>query len=323
MGTKKTTEEFIRDARDVHGQKYRYEKCKYVRGKDKVEIICSKHGSFFMTPNNHLKGAGCRPCSVDNRKQCERLDTSTFILKAKEMYGDRYDYSLVDYKGIMKPIDIICKEHGTFSSIPNNHLRGSGCQLCGVKKGRESWLKDENLFSEQVEHIHGKKYSYDFDEYVNSSTHLTVLCDIHGSFKVTPDNLLRGKGCPICGCIKSYKRYYKDRELCYLYILELDFNSGEYYYKVGGSYNPEKRAVGILNECNRIPAGRLVYTYENTPETIYYIEQVLHRDFSNFRETPPILFKGYTECYNDQILLEVLETIQDISGMGDKNDKTI
>ena len=28
-----------------------------------VEVICPIHGSFYVTPNNHLKDCGCPKCS--------------------------------------------------------------------------------------------------------------------------------------------------------------------------------------------------------------------------------------------------------------------
>lgn len=46
MGKKKTKEEFIQEARDVHGDKYDYSKVEYVNNHTKVCILCPKHGEF-------------------------------------------------------------------------------------------------------------------------------------------------------------------------------------------------------------------------------------------------------------------------------------
>lgn len=44
---RKSTEDFIKDAKKIHGDRYDYSKVEYL-GKDvPVEIICSKHGSFW------------------------------------------------------------------------------------------------------------------------------------------------------------------------------------------------------------------------------------------------------------------------------------
>ena len=63
-----------------------------------------------------------------------KLTTEEFIKKAIEIHGDRYDYSLVDYKTSVKKVKIICKKHGVFRQIPNDHLRGSGCPRCNTGK---------------------------------------------------------------------------------------------------------------------------------------------------------------------------------------------
>ena len=58
----KTTEDFIKDARKVHGDKYDYSKTRYVKSSLKVTITCPIHGDFWQTPNNHLRGTGCPKC---------------------------------------------------------------------------------------------------------------------------------------------------------------------------------------------------------------------------------------------------------------------
>ena len=59
---KLTTEEFIKRAREVHGDKYDYSKVEYVGSTTEITIICSKHGEFQQKPHIHLQGKGT--CSV-------------------------------------------------------------------------------------------------------------------------------------------------------------------------------------------------------------------------------------------------------------------
>lgn len=59
---KKTTPQFIEEARKAHGDKYDYSKSAYVNKDTKLTIICPEHGEFSMTPRNHLKGEGCPQC---------------------------------------------------------------------------------------------------------------------------------------------------------------------------------------------------------------------------------------------------------------------
>ena len=58
----KTTEEFIREARAIYGNRYNYDKVNYINGKTSVIIGCSKHGDFEKSPIKHLSGQGCQKC---------------------------------------------------------------------------------------------------------------------------------------------------------------------------------------------------------------------------------------------------------------------
>ena len=92
------TDSFINKARLVHGEYYDYSKCVYKDTETRVCIICPEHGEFWQTPNKHLLGQGCVLCHrpVHN--------TESFIKKAKDLYGDLYDYSKVEYTNEKKKI---------------------------------------------------------------------------------------------------------------------------------------------------------------------------------------------------------------------------
>ncbi len=59
---KKSKEQFILDANKVHNDKYDYSKVNYINWKEKVIIICKKHGEFKQEANSHLQGRGCSKC---------------------------------------------------------------------------------------------------------------------------------------------------------------------------------------------------------------------------------------------------------------------
>jgi hypothetical protein len=60
-----STEDFISEAKAVHGEKYDYSKSVYKTMHDKVEILCRVHGSFWAQAANHIKGnqSGCPDCA--------------------------------------------------------------------------------------------------------------------------------------------------------------------------------------------------------------------------------------------------------------------
>ena len=63
-----TTQEFIKKAEEVHGNKYDYSKVEYVNCNTPICIICPIHGEFWQKPHNHLTGSGCILC---NESRCE------------------------------------------------------------------------------------------------------------------------------------------------------------------------------------------------------------------------------------------------------------
>lgn len=124
---KKTGRElFIEKAKLIHGNdKYNYLLVNYVNARENVVVICSEHGLFSQTPYSHLTGVGCPSC-YGNR----RHTNSSFIEKAKETHGDKYNYSLVNYKNSISKIKIICQDHGEFEQTPTCHPSGQGCVGC-------------------------------------------------------------------------------------------------------------------------------------------------------------------------------------------------
>jgi hypothetical protein len=127
----KTVENFIKDARKVHGDKYDYSGVIYKGNRKKVKIICKQHGEFIQLPVNHICGKhGCKKCGAKKIASALASTSEKFIKKSKKVHGNLYDYSLVQYKTNIIPLKIICKRHGIFTQSPNVHLNGHGCSRC-------------------------------------------------------------------------------------------------------------------------------------------------------------------------------------------------
>jgi hypothetical protein len=61
----KAGKEFARKAKNIHHDKYNYNKSKYISVHEKIKIICPDHGVFWQSPANHLSGEnGCPDCSI-------------------------------------------------------------------------------------------------------------------------------------------------------------------------------------------------------------------------------------------------------------------
>ena len=93
-----TKEEFILKARQIHGWKYDYSKVEYLNNRTPVCIICPEHGEFWQTPSLHLRTNGCKKCTSSENGDKRKLKKNDFIKKAKEIHGDKYDYTKIEYK---------------------------------------------------------------------------------------------------------------------------------------------------------------------------------------------------------------------------------
>ena len=139
MSKRKTFEEFFNLAKEKYDGKYDYDKATYKDTHTKMRIICPEHGEFWQTPKAHLMYE-CEKCSYEKRGKQFRKTTEDFIKRAREVHGDRYDYSKVFYETAKTPVCIICSKHGEFLQKPNDHLNGKGCPKC-----RMSHLENEVL----------------------------------------------------------------------------------------------------------------------------------------------------------------------------------
>jgi len=141
---KPTNEEFIGKAKLIHGDKYDYSKVIYINNRSKIKIICEKHGVFEQTPDNHVhKNKGCPKCVGRNKT------TEEFIINAKAIHNNYFDYSLVDYKTSHSKIKIICLKHGVFKQDPSAHLQGQGCPICKESMGERdirNYLTNNSIY---------------------------------------------------------------------------------------------------------------------------------------------------------------------------------
>jgi predicted nucleic-acid-binding Zn-ribbon protein len=193
MARKKTTAEFIADARKVHGDRYDYRLVEYKLNRSKVEIGCAKHGAFQQTPNSHLRGSGCPKCGDESGSGKLRESTGSFVAKAKGVHGDRYDYTNVKYTTSKAKVEIVCKEHGPFKQVAASHLGGTHCPSCtGTPK------RTTAQFIVEAKRIHGDLYDYSKVNYTTAHGKVDIICEDHGLFTQKATIHLRGSQCPAC-----------------------------------------------------------------------------------------------------------------------------
>ena len=139
---------FIQEFNKIHNNKYDYSLVKYKNNRTKIKIICPNHGVFEQVPQSHLNGFGCKKCSIEGGAGKHMHTKEKFIEKAFNVHGNKYDYSLVNYKGSDIKIKIVCSTHGVFEQTPRHHLYDRGCPKCNFSKGElfiDNFLKEKNI----------------------------------------------------------------------------------------------------------------------------------------------------------------------------------
>lgn len=186
---KMTQEDFIARAITVHGEKYDYSKVEYRTRIAPVIVVCKTHGEFSLRPGSHLEGIGCKACFLDRY----RSTTEEFIRKAKEIHGDTYDYSKVKYRGNKRPVEIVCRTHGSFWQRPNSHLSTRcGCRFCSDSKGEkevETFLKKYSIGHIREYRVIPYRFRYDF-----FIPELNIFIEYHGLQHYQPVDIFGGEG---------------------------------------------------------------------------------------------------------------------------------
>jgi predicted nucleic-acid-binding Zn-ribbon protein len=136
----------------------------------------------------------------------KRLTQKQFIERSIELNGDKLGYDRVNYVNAHTEVWLYCKKcKKYFKQKPMYHLnRGHGCPHCAgnMKSNKEEFIKKSIK-------IHGDKFDFSKVVYVNSKTHVILICKTCGrEFKVTPDSHINRKsGCPWCN-----NSFYKTTE---------------------------------------------------------------------------------------------------------------
>lgn len=214
----KTTDQFIKDSIEVHGNLYDYTLVNYKNNKQKVKIICKEHGVFEQIPSGHLGGKGCPKCAIEYIGLINSKSTEQFIKESIKKYGNVYDYSLVEYSGSFDKVKIICKIHGVFEQDAYVHSGGSGCQKCANDIISKLMLSNIEDFIKKSIEIHGDEYDYSLSNYVNSQSKIKIICKVHGVFEQTPASHTQGIGCPNCYKSKGelrVKQFLSDNNFIY------------------------------------------------------------------------------------------------------------
>lgn len=239
MGKRKTTEEFIEQAKAVHGDKYDYSRVEYTNTKGKVCIICQEHGEFWQSPSSHLSGRNCPICGELARRKNKTISSEELLRRFRVLYGEKYDYDFSECVGARGYIKIFCKSHNIwFKQKVLHHLNGHQCKLCS--KGGSSYTTEDFIL--RAKEVHGNLYNYDKVNYINKETPVEIICKKHGSFWQKPHNHINGCGCQLCKATKTQLKVFN--------LLKKSFPDEEWFWEYQPTWLGLQRFDIYNKRCN-------------------------------------------------------------------------
>jgi len=295
-------EDVIKRFKEKHGDKYDYSKVVYFRMDRKVIIICPIHKEFKQTPSNHL-AYGCKRCGGTALKTQEEV-----IEQFKSVHGERYNYSLVEYKKNNIKVNIICRRHVMFQQTPRDHIAGQGCDLCGrITQGMKKRMTQDE-FIKRAKEIHGNKYDYSKVVYQGNNVKVTIICNTkgHKPFRIRPvDHIHSYKS----GCTSCAMYGYDQNKKGYLYI-SLIYTHNKEAIKIGKTNDPKGRNISINVSMKQGIAVRQ-YEYEGSGVEVHNNEKQLKQNYTiqlgylTKKELP----NGFSETLPYDMINEVEEYI--------------
>ena len=198
---RKTTEQFISEAKNYWGNRFSYENTKYIDSKTKIIVTCPVHGDFYTNPKDFIRGHGCPKCAhnlVSERNKNKRLPKEEFINRGKMLYGDLFSYDKTEY--VTRKTKVIIHSNllnEDFITTPDSFYRATFPQKY---RGEDKKL---NNFSQEyfvkLVSLMRPEYDYSKVEYKGYKEKICVICPEHGEFFIEPGNLIyNNEGCPKC-----------------------------------------------------------------------------------------------------------------------------
>lgn len=188
------TSTFVERSKKRFGDQFDYSKTEYSGKNRDLILTCRTHGDFTIKPWFHFQSKyGCHRCN----DELPREKYGEYLLnKAREKYGDRYDYSSTKYFNTRTPVEIGCPKHGPFLQNLLTHVSkvSIGCPACA----RDADRLNDDEFLAKCKEVHGDRYDYRKVTYRRLTDQVRIGCRQHGDFIQTAHTHLRGSGCPEC-----------------------------------------------------------------------------------------------------------------------------
>ena len=177
---------------------------KYVNATTKLKCKCLIDGyEWDVLSSNLFNGQGCPMCGLALNRQHQTKTHDTFV---KEMENINPNIVIIGkYIGNHQHIECKClKCNYIWSATPHNLLKGRRCPEC-AKISRAKLLRTTHEeFVVKLQNVN--PYIKVIDKYYDSHTKIDCQClSCNHIWSASPNNLLRGYGCPKCNESKGEK----------------------------------------------------------------------------------------------------------------------
>jgi len=227
--------EFKVNADNIYNGLYEYSADEYTDSHTPMKILCNIHGYFIKAPVAHLFGKqGCQICSKEKERNENFLKLQNRLL---DVHGIKYKIisSVEEYSTLNSSMTCSCEQHGAYRVKNVSSVLTSKNGLCP-----ECIREDEadNFIRKSIE-MHGNKYTYFKDKYIDSRNYTEILCNKHNKiFKQRPSAHVQGQGCPDCGRLAAIENSTKTNDKFIEEIIELYGNKYDFSKTVyTGAFN--------------------------------------------------------------------------------------
>lgn len=215
----------------------------FINRRSKLKIQC-KCGEIFYTGYESFVRQNkrqCRKCKNEELRQ-KRNFSFDYIRSYIESFEG---YKLIDnfYINARTKLNIMCPRGHIFKMSFECFQRGSRCPVCYGKQ-----VKTTDKFKSEIKEKYNDEYEV-LGEYVNAHTKILVKhIKCSNEYKVTPDAILRGNGCPLCNQSKGEQKIR-------LYLENNDFVFDREYDKFENLKsdlgNPLRFDFAMFNDINK------------------------------------------------------------------------
>ncbi len=198
MPRRKTNEEFVLEL--AKKNPYVVALDAYINIQTKIHFKCKACGWKWETvPDSLLAGHGCPKCAMKNVRSKTTKSNDEFLLDIQRLGIEVTP--LEKYINAKTKIMFRCNIcNNQWAAHPNQILTGHGCPKCGRRRIVNALSSSNEEFRRKVEKLNLSVTP--LEEYTRSNIKILFKCNVCGNqWRATPNNILRGGGCPKCSLI--------------------------------------------------------------------------------------------------------------------------